>query len=256
MLVSKEGHFVDTRIYKPPLGGAGAQPATLQWAFAGKTDLNQRDAMAASSQEAMLVKWKIWIDSTLPDARSGAEDVMYYWHEPNGGLIQKGTIEDPESGESTDFEVLWAPIATIPYEVPGGPTSVVFKFQDRAEGGKGLVVRVGNWCQGLLKVGGQTTIERWVWDGQPKRKVPETEAKEMPYRIVLEDHHFEDNKDVGGDYKVYSRGRWIRIAKLGDDFIPCSLAFLGEMQHCMAKLQVGTTISFGTRKWRVVELGP
>ena len=55
------------------------------------------------------------------------------------------------------------------------------------------MVRVGSWCQGILKIGDGVTIERWQWR-------PEGSANT-------------------------ERGGWKRVVRTGSDVLPCDITF-------------------------------
>jgi len=64
---------------------------------------------------------------------------------------------------------------------------VLRKTVEGREGARGMVMRVGGWCQGVLKTGAETTAERWV---------------------------------RGAD------GKWSRVFRMGKELLPCGVACL------------------------------
>ena len=85
------------------------------------------------------------------------------WARPNGDVLERGKMIKPGTGLVTTYEELWRDLEV---EVVGQEktcTSVVLRAQDDGKGLRGMVIRVGGWCQGILKVGNDVTIERWQW---------------------------------------------------------------------------------------------
>ena len=130
-------------------------------------------------------------------------------------MLEKGTNKDPATGEETPYEELWTdlPMDVIPEE--GGKYSTVLRTQ--TETAKGMVVRVGGWCQGLLmEQAGKMTVERWRWMS-------------------------EENDPTQGP------GYWKRVVRIGEGEMPGPLLLRG----------VGdgkeTEVLNGEIKWEIVE---
>ena len=110
------------------------------------------------------------------------------------------------------YEEIWVDYSASTVE--GLRWSIVVDLEDREHKAKGRVVRVGEHCQAILKVADQVTVERWKYEVSEK-----------------------DNKGI-----------WKRLARLGDLFLPVSLAFKPE------SLIEGNTLTYGDFKWVVKEL--
>lgn len=100
----------------------------------------------------------------------------------------------------------------------GSKASIVLTLADEAAGTKGMVVRVGQWCQGLIKVRGEVALERWKWS-------PGEE-----------------------DGETAKTGGWQRVARIGRLFLPCALAFEP------ARVVEGSQVEYGDYKWEVKEV--
>jgi len=105
--------------------------------------------------------WEHWIDSKSDDPAPDEGD-MYL--QDNGDVLEKGTQKHPETGEEVGYEELWTELEVDVIPEEGGKYSTVLKHE--SENSRGMVVRVGGWCQGVLKEGGQLTVERWRWASQ------------------------------------------------------------------------------------------
>lgn len=137
--------------------------------------------------------------------------------QPNGDVLEKGINHDASTGEETAYEELWTDleVGVIPEE--GGKYSTVLKVE--AEGGKakGMVIRVGGWCQGLLiEEGGKMTVERWRWMS-------------------------EENDPTQGP------GYWKRVVRIGEGEMPGPVLLRGVSDGAE------TEVVNGERKWEIVE---
>jgi len=105
--------------------------------------------------------WEHWIDSKSDDPASDEGD-MYL--QDNGDMLEKGTQKHPETGEEVEYEELWTELEVDVIPEEGGKYSTVLKHESKNS--RGMVVRVGGWCQGFLKEGRELTVERWRWASQ------------------------------------------------------------------------------------------
>lgn len=126
--------------------------------------------------------------------------------------LELGSMYNPLTKSEQAYEELWADYSASP--VDGQRWSIVIDLDDPEHKAKGRVVRVGEHCQAILRVGEQVTIERWKFD---------TSEKE-------------------------GKGAWKRFARLGDMFLPVSLTFTPE------RVAEGNTLTFEDYKWEVKEV--
>ncbi|KAG0639844.1 hypothetical protein HOY80DRAFT_961217 [Tuber brumale] len=152
--------FVDLRL---PASLDNSTPP--QWAIAGRTVVGTP------------MRWVHDIDSRTdtPGEDSGMNTPL-----PNGDILEKGRMVDDEDGQVKDYEEVWRNV-----DIDEG---VALVLECDYEGAKGRVVRVGGYCQGMIKVGERTSCERHV-------------------------------RDRGN-------GKWGRVYRCGDVETPCDLACL------------------------------
>ena len=96
----------------------------------------------------------------------------------DGSTLEKGHMVNPATGRDTEYEEVWVSeeILAVP-AFPGGeksfsgddakPLCVVLEMQRDEEGRRGMVVRLGQYCQGLARTGegeADVTLERWKWE--------------------------------------------------------------------------------------------
>lgn len=158
--------------------------------------------------------------------------------DPASGIsLEKGEMVNPETGRMTEYLEGWAdvePLATLPAggeDVEGflremerrggfvdgrkvvdgsagkkaGRLSIVLRHENLSRNSRGMVVRVGHICQGVLRVGEDFALERWTW--------------------VNEGQH----------------AGWRRDCKLGTLPMPCDvLNILGETMGLDTKVRYGT----------------
>lgn len=160
-------------------------------------------------------------------------------------VLEKGSMVNPATGRLTSYEEYWADLEVE--RVDGKRWSVVLTVDDELVGAdgkktqvKGMVVRVGQFCQGIIRVGEELALERWsfVKSGEKgKDNVGETtEAKAA-------------SKQSGEQQLVEAKeGKWERVAKLGRIFMPCSIAFRPEA------VNMGSKITYGDYNWEVKEV--
>lgn len=134
--------------------------------------------------------------------------------QPNHTTLELGAMYNPLTNSEQAYEEVWIDYSAS--TVNGSRWSVVVDLEDLEHKAKGRVVRVGEHCQAILKVGDQVTVERWKF-----------EASTL-YKDGMSD--------------------WKRVARLGDLFVPVSLAFKPE------SLIEGNTLTFGDYKWVVKEV--
>lgn len=130
----------------------------------------------------------------------------------NGTVLELGIMHNPAANATQPYEEIWADFSAS--AVDGTRWSIVIDLEDVEHRAKGRIVRVGEHCQGVIKVGEQVTVERWK---------------------------FEECKEQG-------KSDWKRLARLGDLFLPCSLAFRAEM------IKEGNTVTYGDYKWTITEV--
>ncbi|MCJ1476982.1 hypothetical protein MMC13_005652 [Lambiella insularis] len=187
VLSSHTCHFVDIRIFVETLGNGTKEPlptengpmSRLDWAFAGVSTTTK----AISPNGPVHTVWSHWIDSQSSDPETDEGDM---YEQDDGDTLECGQNVDVENGEIKKYEELWGNVSILPVESVQEHICVVLKAEGTASNTKAMIIRVGDWCQGISKVGEDVTVERWQW----------------------------------------SRGwGWDRIARLGDQSLACEATF-------------------------------
>lgn len=175
----------------------------LQWGFAGtsSTTLKQTDPNNNVAEPIPHCKWAHWIDSQH-DGPVTDEGDMY--PQPDGTVLEKGSMVNPATGLMTDYEELWMDLESGSTTKDEMRWSLVLSLDDKLNRAKGMVIRVGEHVQGIVKNDGRITVERWVWEDS---------------RLGVKD--------------------WTRKVRLGDDFLPCSVLFQPEGMHSGGKVRYG-----------------
>lgn len=168
--------------------------------------------------------WHHWVDSRVPGGRwDDVTDVdegdMY--PQPDGRTLEKGEMVHPSTGRVTAYEEMWRDLEPAVCGMEQVKYSVVLAVVDDERSVRGMIVRVGQWCQGLLMCGDEVTVERWEYVAVSK------ETKE--------------GQEVDGN--------WTRRVRLGQRFLPCSVAFKSPMT-----LKPGDVANYGNIEWVVREV--
>lgn len=142
--------------------------------------------------------------------------------------LEKGRMLN-DRGMMQDMEELWRDF--IPQRLPGEEkaVSIALTAENKVLGTKGMVIRVGGWCQGIIRSSnGEIGVERWrfspggLLDGLVKR--------------------YDDSAPQ------QQEGRWHKIFKLGKMSLPCESACLKSYET-----QKDESITHGGLKWTVIE---
>ena len=109
--------------------------------------------------------------------------------------LEHGSSTDPVTGETQAYEEHWTDLPINSTSASQTKMCVVLRLDATAQGVRGVVVRLGGWCQGVLVKGSDVTVERWEFvEGE-------------------------------GD------GEWKRRVRIGDAFLPCAVTWKeGEVQ--------------------------
>ncbi|TBU37422.1 hypothetical protein BD309DRAFT_876479 [Dichomitus squalens] len=159
VLTAHNRQFVDLRLVKPadPL----APFTCLDWGIGG------RSVGILSHGE-----WIHDIDSRTENPDEKDEGDMHPHPELPNVILERGKMRHLESGEIREYEEGWKDLVILPVGGPetGRRTSVVletaFDASDKsavAGTRRGLIVRVGQFCQAILRDGPSIVVERWLW---------------------------------------------------------------------------------------------
>lgn len=153
VLTAPSSSYVDIRF---ALEGNPTSPDNLNfWAFAGTCEMGVSKNLGLKCTAHG--KWSHPIDSMgLFDAVDEGDMFLL----DNGDAMEIGTMENPKSGKVELYKEYW----TLPSPAPRTTSpAIVAKTED---GGKGMIVRVGDYAQAIYqsKDGKQFWVERWTRD--------------------------------------------------------------------------------------------
>ncbi|KAK4948775.1 hypothetical protein LTR66_010782 [Elasticomyces elasticus] len=252
VLTSRACQYVDIRILMPPEGQTTALPnqgepippvpragmsdpsaavheshepvSSLEWAFAGTSSSH----LVTDEGDYPFVRstWEHWIDSKTD---SPVRDQGDMWPEEDGvHTMEYGEMTNPATGLLTRYEERWADdeVLTSDYE-DGERVCVVLKLHSPEHHARGMIIRVGHLCQGILKVGSELSCERW-------RYATEHSTGDSPAEKVDEAKH-----------------SWKREVKMGRFFLPCAATFdVNKFEPD----QGDRTVEHGEYKWHFTEI--
>jgi hypothetical protein len=215
----------------------------LEWAFAGISHATPSVPEPGSMKPYRSV-WEHWVDSKTDTPKPDEGDM---WPQPNGDTLEKGSSRDLETGTVSEYEELWADIPVEKTGLDGKRASVVLQLQDDARKARGMVVRVGGCCQGLLKIKEEITLERWKWvpgkEGTMDSAATTGAGGEGPAVVDGSSSEGTGTKAKETDQP----GDWKRVVRLGVRFLPCAVTF----DPWLAK--AGNVVEAGDSSWKVVE---
>lgn len=195
-----------------------------EWAFAGTSHVTPAPNKGRDVTHCV---WEHWVDSKKPlmdlsasagmnvdvDGGTGAETDAAKLHEKEAGDAEKDALKDegdmyptddpavtrevgkmirPETGDVTPYEEIWKDVDIR--KIEGWGVSAVAKLDVPDKGVKGMIIRIGQWCQGIVMKGTRCTVERWEY--------------------ILGDRR------PGEDH---ARGQWKLIARAGTTNIPTEI---------------------------------
>jgi hypothetical protein len=144
-------------------------------------------------------QWKHWIDSrtTSPENATDEGDMF---PQADGTTLETGSMVNPATGRETAYEELWRDVDPAP-TTTAAVNCVVLHFEGEA-GVRASVVRLGQYCQGILREGDKLTAERWEWENGWRRTVRMGDG-ELPCEMVLDDGFVVKQDD---EVKIGNRG--------------------------------------------------
>jgi hypothetical protein len=192
VLTSPRNTFIDLRFLKPTSTSPNAE-LQLDWGFAGKS----------SCVPIAKKKWKGVSHSTwshFVDSRGVSDEVdegdMYPISETL--TLEHGHAFHPHVGGVRSHEEMWEDEAILPTSV--SRICVVLRLHDDARNARGVVIRLGQYVQGILVVGEEVMAERWEW-----------------------------NKEGG----------WVQEKRVGKGMLPCGVTMREEVVSVGGEIGVG-----------------
>ncbi|GAB1319714.1 hypothetical protein MFIFM68171_09924 [Madurella fahalii] len=228
VLTSPERRFVDIRILKPTSTedtSDGILPLSrLDWAIAGTSSSSWLATSDCGPGERVKhSKWHHWIDSRTRDAEHIIDEGDVFDHPSDTSLtLEKGRMVNPDTGAEADYEEMWRsePIELgSAHALPGDPAATCLVLQWSGEEGgecptgprRGLVIRLGQYCQAIVRDGSEVTVERlrWLADKQTWHRQVRIGEKELPTEFATYLAHeatLEDEVKMGGEvWKVIEK---------------------------------------------------
>lgn len=179
----------------------------LQWAFAGTSESSLDDSGRRFST------WHHWVDSNSDDPPVDTGEMIT---QDNGNVLEKGNFVSPITGQREYYEELWEEVPTEKLAFGKDPhVCTVLRTEDQEKMSKGMIIRLGDYCQGILKKEGEVTVERW-------------------------ESHVNDVNS--------KQGKWHKTATVGTDEMPCDEVLGSEPPH------EGQQINRAGMMWDVVEV--
>lgn len=274
VLKSNRGYYIDIRVRRrtnpkeSELPNEGGPIERLLLARAGRNITDLKGPIETSLMEkraewiqGMSLSGKPAGDKGVKDnrktQRSGSDQV--------DSMVGQAVIDNPATGEAIEFDELSIDLPISPNSRNGKRTSIVLLLQDQGRNVRGMVVRVGDWCQGLLQIGHDISVERWRWvPGQqpgkgrrrrlfrrPRRQQDENTVT-LWGRDLLATRSRHRPSRAGG--KSCRKGEWERQVRIGSRLVPCGLTFVESIApNAVDSVQEGAVVQAGDMIWTVVE---
>jgi hypothetical protein len=218
VLTAQSSKFVDIRFPKPydPSKSLAAHDAF--WAFSGvaKTSF----PTSAEGFEMPLTAHCVWthnIDSRGP----GIEDEGDMFLLQNGDAMEVGTMQNPRTGKHEMYKEYWTE-PTQSGQTEGKLPCVVAEAVDETQGSKGLLIRVGTFCQGVLKSDGDGVVAE---------------------RFTMDNANTAWEKDKRSGHMLHTNGR----DKSQGSMLPC-------LWLCSEKRALGDRGEYNGVEWTVIEV--
>ncbi|GAP89627.1 putative sodium nucleoside [Rosellinia necatrix] len=172
VLTSPGRRFVDVRVLLPE--EAGGSGSGLDWAFAGTS------SSVEVGDGVWHTTWRHVVDSRT-NAPASVVDEGDVLPRGDGVTLETGRMVNPATGRVAEYEEVWADLEpeAVPEAGRDSPSTgsirgaryVVVELSDEARVERGMVVCLGRYCQGVVRVGDRFAAERWLWgDGTWQRK--------------------------------------------------------------------------------------
>ncbi|TLS31604.1 hypothetical protein PpBr36_03682 [Pyricularia pennisetigena] len=177
VLTSPGRRFVDLRVLLPlhsdEDGSVNQLPISrVDWAIAGTSESWIRKGV--DGEDISHSRWTHWIDSRTPlDPEASVADEGDMFPQPDGTTLEKGRMWNPDVGVEADYEELWDDGEPIPGALGedgqarplagGAARCIMIQMEDKSLRARGSVVLLGQYCQGLIRVGDEIAAQRWEW---------------------------------------------------------------------------------------------
>lgn len=166
----------------PQVGGIPLE--RVDWALAGTSS----SSVVEDGPNGPITRgqWRRWIDSRATDTANVIDEGVNY-PQSDGTILEKGRMVNPATGTDQEYEELWRDQDILPAGFPRA-RAVVLQFDEGLEY-RGSIVRVGQYCQGILRKGDHMTTERWEWTAANNwTKTVSFGGDTMPTHLALDEH--------------------------------------------------------------------
>ena len=95
----------------------------------------------------------------------------------NGKTLERGEMVNPWTGRVTPYEECWKDVTPLPTTTEtidsdaraadsprDGRVCLVLRLHDESHQARGLAMRVGQFCQGILRSAESFSLEQWAWE--------------------------------------------------------------------------------------------
>jgi hypothetical protein len=191
VLTSPRSTFVDLRFFKPlESSPSNNQSNTLEWGFAGHSESRPKSEPGVSHST-----WTHFVDSRFPVGAEIPVDEGDMYTISEKLTLEHGHAFHPHYKAVKTHEEMWEDEDILTFKTSSDPAEesklcTVLRLQDDTKGIRGIIVRLGQYIQGIVVMGDQVAAERW-----------------------------EHTKEIG----------WKRTKRVGKQFLPCGALTRQEM---------------------------
>lgn len=214
VLTSALKYYTDVRILLSgsqktlPPSSTPLDAARLEWGFAGRAYSTPADEKTGTAAHT---KWVHWIDNKTKEQ---VEDAGWmYPVEGTNDVLEKGTMLNPETGKEGPYQEMWTDLDIEKAVLPREEGYVSWVLQLEGEGGKGLVVRIGQWVQGVVRRGEEVSVARWKGGNNGWEKVLEVGRLDLGAALGKENEDGQKTWVVGDVFKGKD-GEWKCVESL------------------------------------------
>lgn len=172
--------------------------ACIEWAFAGRSHSKARQTHEDGKTKLSHTVWEHWIDSKSDSPAVDEGDMSV---QENGDVLERGKSTDAATGLVYEYEELWHDLEAVPLGKKHNRSSLVLMAEDPERNLKGMAVKIGGWCQAIVKVEGALTVERWEL-----KPAASTDT---------------EDQDKERKHEIRTRNDWVRTFKMGAEPLPC-----------------------------------
>ena len=172
----------------------------IDWAFAGRSRTTSDGARKDGMLQLSHTVWDHWIDSKSNNPGPDEGDMLV---QEDGDIVERGMQKHPMTGEDVEYEELWHDLEVEAFGKKGNRSSLVMRVEAPEHNVRGMAIKIGGFCQGILKAEDALTIERWEWKADTSEGGREAGSA--------------SNSSQEGQ----TRNGWLRTFKFGERNLPC-----------------------------------